>query len=833
MADGDATLWVGTSAEVGQRAHAARPKVTATVWPLEALARSLAASGPAPRRTLDAPGAVLAVALATHEGAVLSALDVERSQGWADAVHEARTGRVRARVLAEVAERVGGAAGERLQGVARALAAYEGLLRRRGLADDSGRWDDARAAVAALQAWPEVLERFSAIHVRLHPPVAPVVLETLVARTGPPGRADGARPPLRGARHRRGHAGRRRRAPFVAFEAHLRARPSSCSGRCRLPGGAAGRGRGKPRSAGCSAGASARLLLGPRGGAAADEVAHQARLAAAGRRLAGALCHPRPGRRGCGGCGRGARRGGAGGGCVPRPDAGRHGGGPGGRAGRTPSRRGVPRTGGGLASLEWPPSPASVRRRRGARGRCSSGPACATRRSAGAEWPGAYRVRLEAMARREARAPRGAEARALVLAAEALFAVLGALPTQGRVVHAPSGLAARARGARLLERARRRRPSGGPGGRRRLAASSAGRCRAGRRGGRSWRGARGALAALGSAGPMLHRAGFAAWLSAAACAHRLPREPGRPGGVSLLLYEEGVERGDFTRLGALGLAEGRFPRPLLRAGALTDDDRYAVNRALGRDAFPLRYGSADVRPPAALALDGWRLGVALGRAQAASLGFARDDGFQEVGGPAALPRGLRPGSACVERVDFLTRLPCRPCPGWPRSSSFGRRWQDRHPPRGGGGERALSRAGAGGGLAPRGPHARGHGRGAGARLRGAFLAERPLQRRGDGGSRFNRCWHSATPMAPRRPCPPARSGNSAAAPSRASSTPPCAWSSRSLRARHWTLAARAASGTRCWRASCRASQRLDFSGGPSGKSRRPCWRRPWTPAPSP
>ena len=62
-------------------------------------------------------------------------------------------------------------------------------------------------------------------------------------------------------------------------------------------------------------------------------------------------------------------------------------------------------------------------------------------------------------------------------------------------------------------------------------------------------------------------------------------------------------------VGVLGLAEGRFPRPLWRAGALTDEDRYAVNRALGRDAFPLRYGSADVRPPAALALDGWRLGL--------------------------------------------------------------------------------------------------------------------------------------------------------------------------------------------------------------------------------
>jgi RecB family exonuclease len=165
------------------------------------------------------------------------------------------------------------------------------------------------------------------------------------------------------------------------------------------------------------------------------------------------------------------------------------------------------------------------------------------------------------------------------------------------------------------------------------------------------RGARGALASLGTAGPVLHRAGFAAWLSQAAASHVLPRESGHPGGVAVLLYEEAVDAGDFSWLGVVGLAEGRFPRPLQRAGALTDEDRYAVNRALGRDAFPLRYGAADVRPKAALALDGWRLGVALGRAETASLGFARDDGFLDVAGPASFLDAFA-RSAGVERVDL-------------------------------------------------------------------------------------------------------------------------------------------------------------------------------------
>src|SRR5208283_3165776 len=63
-----------------------------------------------------------------------------------------------------------------------------------------------------------------------------------------------------------------------------------------------------------------------------------------------------------------------------------------------------------------------------------------------------------------------------------------------------------------------------------------------------------------------------------------------------------------------------------------------------------RYGSADVRPPAALALDGWRLGVALGRAHAAAVGFARDDGFQDVAAAASFLEAFAK-SAGVSRVD--------------------------------------------------------------------------------------------------------------------------------------------------------------------------------------
>jgi len=268
----------------------------------------------------------------------------------------------------------------------------------------------------------------------------------------------------------------------------------------------------------------------------------------------------------------------------------------------------------------------------------------------GAGGQGAYRVRLEALAAREARAPRSAEARRLLAAAEALFPVLRALPSKGPL---STHLLGWQRALEALGFWSAPAAVGLPDG---PEAASACRVLARETQAReAWRallrGARGALAALGSAGPEFQRAGFAAWLAEAAAHYRLPGEGGQPGGVAVLLYEEAPQYSDFSWLGVLGLAEGRFPRPLLRAGALTDDDRYATNRALGRDAFPMRYGSADVRPPAALALDGWRLGVALGGADSAALGFARDDGFRDVAAPAAFLEAFA-RSAGVVRVDL-------------------------------------------------------------------------------------------------------------------------------------------------------------------------------------
>src|SRR5271154_4097824 len=111
------TLWVGPAGPQG-RARAALSPGGGSVLSLDALSESLAASRPGVRRTLEGVGAFLAVALSAQEGSALSASDVERLQGLTDAVHEARTGRVRARALAEVAQRLGGGAKERLGAVA-------------------------------------------------------------------------------------------------------------------------------------------------------------------------------------------------------------------------------------------------------------------------------------------------------------------------------------------------------------------------------------------------------------------------------------------------------------------------------------------------------------------------------------------------------------------------------------------------------------------------------------------------------------------------------------------------------------------------------------------
>jgi len=262
---------------------------------------------------------------------------------------------------------------------------------------------------------------------------------------------------------------------------------------------------------------------------------------------------------------------------------------------------------------------------------------------------GAYRLRLQALAQRGARTDRRPEAQQLLEACEALFSAVRALPAQATL---SAHLEAWQRTLATLgfwEAPAEAGLASGPG------AEAAARALARAvQAAEAWRAllreARGALSALGTAGPLLQRSGFAAFLAQAAANHRLPEETGHPAGVGVHLYEEAVEEGPFAWVGAVALAEGRFPRPLQRAGALTDEDRHRVNRALGRDAFPLRYGSADVRPPAALALDGWRLGVTVGRAGAAALGFARDDGFQDVTGPAGFLDAFG-RSAGVPRLD--------------------------------------------------------------------------------------------------------------------------------------------------------------------------------------
>ncbi|MGO8970323.1 MAG: PD-(D/E)XK nuclease family protein [Myxococcaceae bacterium] len=617
-----------------------------SVWTLEALVRALAAAAPVPRRALDGLGSWLAVAVATVEARPLSAREVEQLFGLSDAVQEARAGRVRARALQGVAGRWEGAAAERLGAVARALGGYESLLHRRGLADGAGGWDDARAALASAVAWPQALEGFEGLHVRLHPPLPAVALEALVAlgqlaeRVGRKVRfevpatgeatLDAALEPL-----------------FLAFEAHPELSPSVLAG--ELPPAGATLGRVVERlGLPATAPAPAFLFSAAHTAAAASVLAQQARAAVQAGASPAACAVLVPDAASAEAVAAALTAAGLPVGTRPR---------------RTLGSIAAGRVGVLLARLEDMAFPAeevawllATGLLPGVRPGAPVGAAALLERAGvrdealgGSGGQGAYRVRLEALAQRGGRTLRRPEALQLLSACEALFSAVRELPAQATL---SAHLDAWQRALSALGFWEAPEAAGLP-----TEAGAEAGCRAlGRQlqAREAWRallrGLRGALSALGTPGPLLRRSGFAAFLAQAAQGHLLPPEAGHPGGVALLLYEEAVQRGPFAWVGAAALAEGRFPRPRLRAGALTDEDRGRVNRALGRDAFPLRYGSADVRPLAALALDGWRLGVVLGRAGAAALGFARDDGFQDVASPAGFLEAFA-RSAGVQRVD--------------------------------------------------------------------------------------------------------------------------------------------------------------------------------------
>ena len=654
------TLWVvpWDGPEVRALAAADRP---AAVWSLETFAETLSAQRRPLRRVLDDVGVWLAVAASVDDGSVLDASAAERLGGLVDAVREARSARVRASAVARLAARVEGASRMRLQALAQALQAYEGVLRRRGLADDSGRWDDARAVLAGSASWPAPLEPFRRVTVTLHPPVAPVTLEAFVAlaalgeRTGRPvlievpstGEAtlDAATEPL-----------------FAAFEAHPELSPlvvqreGPGDGPLALSVEHLGERREEPAplsvwsTAGAPAEAravAAEALRAVRAGAMPSRCAVLVPEAALGEGVAGALA--------ASGLPVGRRPGSP----LAATAAGRAGllaaslAGSGFPAGDVAWLLGsglLPRLGPG------PPAGASgLLDRAGIRDDVVGG-------SGG---QGAYAARLGALAGRERSQVRAAAARELARSCAALFPRLRALPERGtlevhlrawqRALEALGFWEAPALGAL---------PSGPGAG---AALRGTARDVQAREAWRTLvRDARGALAALGAPGPELDRGGFAGWLATFAAARELPGEPGRPGGVGVVLLERAPERGAFDWLGGVGLSDGRFPRPVARAGALTDDDRRLVNHALGRDAFPLRFGAGDIRPPAALALDGWRVGIALGRSGAASLGFARDDGFRGVAGPAPFLEALA-RSAGVARVD----LPLEPAVPLERAGSEG------------------------------------------------------------------------------------------------------------------------------------------------------------------
>jgi len=650
------TLWVVPGDTIAIRALAATG--SAAVWRLEELAERLAAVRRPARRVLGDVGAWLAVAAATDDGSPLGAEAFERLGGLVDAVAEARAARVRSRALSGIAGRTEDPARTRLLTVARALDAFERLLHGRGLADGPGRWDDARAALAASNEWPAPLEPFRRVVVTLHPPLPAVTLDALVALAALAERAGRAvtvevpctgQPTLDAAVE----------PLFAAFEAHPELSPLTLERRGGADGplalaverlGEPGEDAGRLSLWSASGGAAEVRALAEqarravRGGALPPRCAvivpdaALADAAAAAMTAAGLPVGRRPGR------------------LLGTTAAG--------RAGLLAARLAEARF--PAAEVAWllgsglvpglapaaPPGVATLLERAGIGEGIPSGPGQSL-----------YEERLDALARRDAR--RSEAARALLESCRVLFAVLGELPLRGALA-AHLEAWQRALSALGFWEA----PAGGalpsrPGASGALrAAAREVQAREGWR----WvvREARGSLAALGVRGPELDRAGFAAWLAAVAARHSLPPEAGHPGGIAVLLLEEAPEHGAFEWIGAVGLSDGRFPRQLARAGALTDDDRWLVNRALGRDAFPLRFGAGDVRPPAAHALDGWRLGLGLGRAGSASLGFARDDGFRDVAGPASFLE-LLARSAGVERVDF----PPEPAPPLERAASEG------------------------------------------------------------------------------------------------------------------------------------------------------------------
>jgi RecB family exonuclease len=155
---------------------------------------------------------------------------------------------------------------------------------------------------------------------------------------------------------------------------------------------------------------------------------------------------------------------------------------------------------------------------------------------------------------------------------------------------------------------------------------------------------------LAGGGPHLSRRAFARWLADALHDVSLPPPPGGPRAVALLDVRELGGRA-FEHVFLAGLTQGRFPAPPERQPLLSDADRLALNRHLGREAFTLRGSDADGHAvPLAERL---LLGAALGAAHGgASLSYALEgaDGREQVASRLLEEVQRLAGCACVPRA---------------------------------------------------------------------------------------------------------------------------------------------------------------------------------------
>lgn len=130
---------------------------------------------------------------------------------------------------------------------------------------------------------------------------------------------------------------------------------------------------------------------------------------------------------------------------------------------------------------------------------------------------------------------------------------------------------------------------------------------------------------VSGAGPrVLRRADFARWVRDAAEDVNLEAQGARAGAVWLLEARELAGR-RFAQVFVGGLIDGRWPGRASPAALLSDEERVALNRALGKALFRVTVGENDVRLPARLAEDRLLFHFALSAGAAVTVSRSRFD----------------------------------------------------------------------------------------------------------------------------------------------------------------------------------------------------------------